>query len=124
MLLFAAILTIAAIGQALVIQQRELNLSVPGIVSLAALILTRYSNLDDDLVLPCIFIATAVLARAEFLKGSKPEDVDNAMKLGVKHPMEPLELADLVGLDVIVRYDGRALQRLSRFEISPLPLHS
>ena len=28
------------------------------------------------------------------------EDIDTAMKLGANHPMGPLELGDLVGLDV------------------------
>ncbi|WBW50275.1 3-hydroxybutyryl-CoA dehydrogenase [Peptoniphilus equinus] len=30
------------------------------------------------------------------------EDIDNAMKLGANHPMGPLELGDLVGLDVVL----------------------
>jgi 3-hydroxybutyryl-CoA dehydrogenase len=31
---------------------------------------------------------------------AEPEDVDNAMMLGYRHPMGPLRLTDLVGLDV------------------------
>jgi 3-hydroxybutyryl-CoA dehydrogenase len=30
----------------------------------------------------------------------KPESIDTVMKLGMNHPMGPLALADLVGLDV------------------------
>jgi 3-hydroxybutyryl-CoA dehydrogenase len=31
-----------------------------------------------------------------------PEDVDTGMKLGCGHPMGPLELCDLIGLDIVV----------------------
>lgn len=31
-----------------------------------------------------------------------PEDIDNGMKYGCNHPMGPLELTDLIGLDVIL----------------------
>lgn len=41
----------------------------------------------------------------------KPEDIDTVMKLGMNHPMGPLELADLIGLDTCLAimetlYDG------------------
>ena len=29
------------------------------------------------------------------------EEIDSAMKLGANHPMGPLELGDLIGLDVV-----------------------
>lgn len=54
------------------------------------------------------FIVNRVLVpmqnEAAFLvmEGCKPEDVDNAMKLGANHPMGPLELTDFVGVDVML----------------------
>ena len=30
------------------------------------------------------------------------EDIDNGMKLGCNHPMGPLELADMIGLDILL----------------------
>ena len=42
---------------------------------------------------------------------ASPEDVDVMMKLGANHPMGPLALGDLIGLDVVrnimeTLYDG------------------
>ncbi len=36
------------------------------------------------------------------LKIGSVEDVDNGMKLGCNHPMGPLELADMIGLDILL----------------------
>jgi ribose transport system permease protein len=47
MLAFAALLAIAAIGQTLVIQQRGLDLTVPGMILLSTVILTRYAAGSD-----------------------------------------------------------------------------
>src|SRR5919204_1271671 len=41
---FAAILAIASIGQTLVVQQRGLDLSVPGMITLTTIIVTRYPH--------------------------------------------------------------------------------
>ena len=36
------------------------------------------------------------------LRVGSVEDVDNGMKLGCNHPMGPLELADMIGLDILL----------------------
>ena len=48
MLPFAAILAIAGIGQTLVIQQRGLDLSVPGMITLTSILVTRIPDGHDD----------------------------------------------------------------------------
>jgi len=48
---FAAILAIASLGQTIVIQQRGLDLSLPGMISLATVIVTKYPAGDDERLL-------------------------------------------------------------------------
>lgn len=64
MLPFAALIAIVAIGQTLVIQQGGLDLSIPGAVTLGALIVARFGG-DDSLGLPAA-IAAAIVATAAF----------------------------------------------------------
>jgi 3-hydroxybutyryl-CoA dehydrogenase len=51
-----------------------------------------------------------------------PEAVDAVMKLGMNHPMGPLELADLIGLDVCVEILGVMAKGFRDAKYSPCPL--
>jgi ribose transport system permease protein len=64
MLPFAALMAIVAIGQTLVIQQGGLDLSIPGAVTLGALIVARFGG-DDALGLP-LAIGVAIAGTAVF----------------------------------------------------------
>lgn len=64
MLPFAALMAIVAIGQTLVIQQGGLDLSIPGAVTLGALIVARFGA-EDALGLP-VAILVAVVGTALF----------------------------------------------------------
>lgn len=48
----------------------------------------------------CPMINEAIFAFEEGI--AKKEDIDMVMKLGMSHPMGPLELADFVGLDIVL----------------------
>jgi ribose transport system permease protein len=69
MLPFAAFLIIAAIGQTLVIQQGGLDFSVPGAISLAAVIVTHHADGDDGKVLVGVILAIAACTVAGALNG-------------------------------------------------------
>lgn len=56
---FASVLAIASIGQTLVIQQGGLDLSVPGVISVAAVLVTKYPGGSNGLLLPFILAAIA-----------------------------------------------------------------
>lgn len=64
MLPFASVLAIVAIGQTLVIQQRGFDLSVPGMISLAAVLVTYVPNGDDSRL--WLGVGAAVLVPAAF----------------------------------------------------------
>lgn len=54
--------------------------------------------------------------------GTKPEIIDKAMKKGLNLPMGPLEIADMVGLDVILGIGEEMLRGYSDNKYRPCPL--
>ena len=52
----------------------------------------------NRILIPMINVAIGIYAEGE----ASVEGIDTAMKLGANHPMGPLELGDLVGLDVVL----------------------
>jgi 3-hydroxybutyryl-CoA dehydrogenase len=53
---------------------------------------------------------------------AKAEDIDNAMKLGANHPLGPLALADLVGLDICLAIMETLHAEFADSKYRPAPL--
>jgi 3-hydroxybutyryl-CoA dehydrogenase len=51
-----------------------------------------------------------------------PGDIDEVMKLGMNHPMGPLALADLIGLDVVLAVMEVLQDGLGEDKYRPCPL--
>lgn len=69
MLPFAAILAVVAAGQTLVIQQGGIDLSVPGMISMGVVILTRIPNGDDSKLIGAAALAFVILVGAGLVSG-------------------------------------------------------
>lgn len=66
---FAAILAIVSIGQTLIIQQRGLDLSIPGVVSISAILVTKIPGGVDSKLIRAVVIVLAIAAVAGLLNG-------------------------------------------------------
>lgn len=54
-------------------------------------------------------------------EGVPPKDIDSAIKLGLNHPMGPLALADLIGLDICVSIMNTLYQGYNDVRYIPSP---
>lgn len=66
---FAAVLILAAVGQTLVVQQRGIDLSVPGFISLTVIVVTHIPNGNGGKLGPAILLAYAISLAAGLVNG-------------------------------------------------------
>jgi len=66
---FAAVLILAAVGQTLVVQQRGIDLSVPGFISLTVVLVTHIPNENSAKLGPAILLAYAISLAAGLVNG-------------------------------------------------------
>jgi 3-hydroxybutyryl-CoA dehydrogenase len=74
--------------------------------------------LVNRMLIPMINEATYMLEEGI----AKKEEIDLSMKLGAKHPMGPLELADLIGLDVCLSIMESLFEQFHNPKYRPSPL--
>jgi 3-hydroxybutyryl-CoA dehydrogenase len=72
----------------------------------------------NRILLPMLNEAFFVLAEGD----ANPTEIDEGMRLGCNHPMGPLALADLIGLDVLLAVMETIHQEFGDSEYRPAPL--
>ena len=68
----------------------------------------------------CPMINEAIFALGEGVASAA--EIDEAMKLGANHPIGPLALCDLIGLDVLLAIMTRLFERFGEAKYRPAPL--
>lgn len=91
---------------------------VEGLGKYPVIVKDRAGFVVNRILLP--MINEAVFALEEGIASAK--DIDTAMKLGANHPMGPLSLADLIGLDVTLDVLNVLYQEFGDPKFRPAPL--
>jgi len=119
---FAAVLILAAAGQTLVVQQRGIDLSVPGFISATVVIVTRIPNGNSGKLGAAILLAYAVCVAAGLVNGLLVTWV------GITPIVQTLGMnAVLYGIDLGISQGTptqttSALQSFANAEVAGIPL--
>ena len=82
--------------------------------------LLRKINILEFSVFPPLMYLEAIITLNEGVAGV--EEIDTVMKLGMAHPMGPLQLADFIGLDVCLAIMNVLHDGLGNDKYAPCPL--
>jgi ribose transport system permease protein len=119
---FAAVLILAAVGQTLVVQQRGIDLSVPGFISLTVVLVTHIPNANADKLGPAILLAYAISLAAGLINGLL------VTRVGITPIVQTLGMnAVLFGIDLGISQGTptqttNALQSFTGISVAGIPL--
>jgi Ribose/xylose/arabinose/galactoside ABC-type transport systems, permease components len=107
------VLILAAVGQTLVVQQRGIDLSVPGFISLTVVLVTHLPNGNSSKLLPAILLAYAICLAAGLVNGLL------VTRVGITPIVQTLGMnAVLYGIDLGIS-QGRQPRRPAPCSLSP-----
>jgi ribose transport system permease protein len=119
---FAAVLMLAAVGQTLVVQQRGIDLSVPGFISLTVILVTHIPNGNSAKLGPAILLAYAISLAAGLVNGLM------VTRIGITPIVQTLAMsAVLYGIDLGISQGTptqttSALQSFASASVAGIPL--
>lgn len=119
---FAAVLILASLGQTLVVQQRGIDLSVPGFISLTVVLVTHLPNGHSSKLAGAVLLAYGVSIAAGLLSGLM------VTKIGIPSIVQTLGMnAVLYGIDIGVSngtptQTTSALQNFSDGSVAGIPV--
>jgi len=119
---FAALLILAAAGQTLVVQQRGIDLSVPGFISATVVIVTRIPNGNSGKLVSAILLAYGVCLAAGLVNGLL------VTRVGITPIVQTLGMnAVLYGIDLGISQGTptqttSALQSFANSEVAGIPV--